>query len=388
MRSEDLGMKKFFLLSAILTFNLFIFSPFNFSNAETLEQQKLEQEKKLLDAEAEKAKQAAQSLELKINSVSEVKRTLDDEAAAATLDYDNKQAALDKTLAEIDANEKKLAEIKKDYDIRQKIFQKRVRDIYINGQISYIDVLFGAKDFADFLTRMDLLRRILIQDSDLVTSLLNFQMQVQEISTQLEADKKVQENLTLQAERAKNIKLEKVAAQQEIIDRMQTNLEVFNQQYDEKMAAAKQIQNLIEEYQRRQEEMQSFVSGSGSMILPVAGNITDNFGWRTHPIFNRQIFHNGIDIGADYGEPIHAAQSGTVISAGWVDGYGNTVMINHGGGVVTLYGHNQSLAVNAGQSVSQGQVIAYCGSTGNSTGPHCHFEVLVNDEPVDPQTYL
>ena len=375
-------MKKFF---AILLAGIFFATA---ADAETLEEQKLQQEKNILDTEAEKARQAAQSLELKINSVSEVKRTLDEEAAAATLDYNNKQAALEKTLSEISANEKKLAEIKKEHSARQKIFQKRVRDIYINGQISYIDVLFGAKDFSDFLTRMDLLRRILMQDADLVTSLLEFQTQVQEIGQQLESEKKVQENLTLQAERAKNIKLEKVAAQQEIISRMQTDLEVFNQQYDEKMAAAKEIQNLIEEYQRRQEASQSFVSGSGSMIFPVAGTITDTFGWRTHPIFNRQIFHNGIDIGAEYGEPIHAAQSGTVISAGWIDGYGNTVMINHGGGVVSLYGHNQSLAVSAGQSVSQGQVIAYCGSTGNSTGPHCHFEVLVNDEPVDPQNYL
>ena len=373
-------MKKFLTLLLILNFLLCVEV-----NAETVEEQKLQQEKKILDAEAEKAKQAAQSLE---NSVSEVKRTLDEEAAAATLDYDNKQATLNKTLSEISANEKKLAEVKKDHENRQKIFQKRVRDIYINGQISYIDVLFGAKDFADFLTRMDLLKRILIQDSDLVTSLLEFQTQVEEIGKQLDADKKVQENLTLQAERAKNVKLEKVAAQQEIINRMQTDLEVFNQQYAEKQAASQEIQNLIEEYQRRQAAAQSFVSGSGSMIFPVAGSITDNFGWRTHPIFNRQIFHSGIDIGAEYGEPIHAAQSGTVLSAGWIDGYGNTVMIDHGGGVVSLYGHNQSLAVNVGQSVTQGQVIAYCGSTGNSTGPHCHFEVLVNNEPVDPQTYL
>ena len=375
-------MKKFF---AIMLAGIFFASAVN---AETLEEKKLQEEKNILDTQAEKAKQAADSLELKIKSVSEVKRGLDEEAAAATLDYDNKQAALNKTLSEIEANEKKLAEIKKDYDTRHKILEKRVRDIYINGQISYIDVLFGAKDFADFLTRMDLLRRILIQDSDLVTSLLEFQSQVQELGQQLEADKKVQEDLTLQAERAKNTKLEKVAAQQDIINRMQTDLEVFNQQYDEKMAAAKEIQNMIEEYKRRQDASQSFVSGNGSMIFPVEGTITDNFGWRTHPIFNRQIFHSGIDIGAEYGEPIRAAQSGTVISAGWIDGYGNTVMINHGGGVVSLYGHNQSFAVSAGQSVSQGQVIAYCGSTGNSTGPHCHFEVLVNDEPVDPNNYL
>ena len=375
-------MKKFF---AIMLAGIFFASAVN---AETLEEKKLQEEKNILDTQAEKAKQAADSLELKIKSVSEVKRGLDEEAAAATLDYDNKQDALNKTLSEIEANEKKLAEIKKDYDTRHKILEKRVRDIYINGQISYIDVLFGAKDFADFLTRMDLLRRILIQDSDLVTTLLEFQSQVQELGQQLEADKKVQEDLALQAERAKNTKLEKVAAQQEIINRMQTDLEVFNQQYDEKMAAAKEIQNMIEEYKRRQDASQSFVSGNGSMIFPVEGTITDNFGWRTHPIFNRQIFHSGIDIGAEYGEPIRAAQSGTVISAGWIDGYGNTVMINHGGGVVSLYGHNQSFAVSAGQSVSQGQVIAYCGSTGNSTGPHCHFEVLVNDEPVDPNNYL
>lgn len=351
-------------------------------------QQKLVEEKAILDAQAEKAKQAAETLQIKLNSVSEVKRGLDEEAAAATLDYENKQAALDKTLAEIAANEKKLAQIQADYAAHHKILEKRVRDIYINGQISYLDVLFGAQDFADFLTRMDLLSRILTQDTNLITALLDNQTTVQQITVELQADKKSQENLTMQAERAKNLKLEKVAAQQDIINKMQTDLEVFNQQYNEKMAAAVEIQNLIEEYQRRQESTQSYVTGSGSMIFPVAGQITDNFGWRTHPIFNRQIFHSGIDIGAEYGEPILAAQSGNVIHAGWIDGYGNTVMISHGGGVVSLYGHNQSLAVNVGQSVSQGQVIAYCGSTGNSTGPHCHFEVLVNDEPVDPNTYL
>ena len=376
-------MKKFF---AIFLAGIFFVTAV--VNAETSEEKKLKDAKTTLDNEAEKAKKAAETLQIKINSVSEVKRGLDEEAAAATLDYENKQAALEKTLSEISANEKQLAEIKKNYEQRNKIFQKRIRDIYINGQISYLDVIFGAKDFGDFLTRMDLLKRIVLQDSELIENLLEYQEQVQELGQKLSADKKRQENLALDAERAKNVRLEKVSKQQEIINRMQTDLEVFNRQYDEKMAASKEIQNMIEEYQRRRTQTQSFVSGSGSMIMPVTGTITDNFGWRMHPILNKQIFHNGIDIGAEYGTEIHAAQSGTVISAGWVDGYGNTVMIDHGGGVVTLYGHNQSFAVSAGQTVTQGQVIAYCGSTGNSTGPHCHFEVLVNDEPVDPNTYL
>ena len=129
-------------------------------------------------------------------------------------------------------------------------------------------------------------------------------------------------------------------------------------------------------------------AGGGGMIWPISGPITSEFGWRTHPIFGNARFHSGLDIGGDYGLPIHAAQSGVVIEAGWIGGYGNTVMIEHGGGIVTLYGHNESLAVGVGQHVNQGDVIAYCGSTGNSTGPHCHFEVRLGGEPVSPWDYL
>jgi murein DD-endopeptidase MepM/ murein hydrolase activator NlpD len=98
--------------------------------------------------------------------------------------------------------------------------------------------------------------------------------------------------------------------------------------------------------------------------------------------------HEGIDLGAAYGTPIHAAAAGTVIYAGWMEGYGNLVIIDHGGGLATAYGHQSSIAVANGQSVSQGQVIGYVGSTGHSTGPHLHFEVRVNGAPVDPLGYL
>ena len=377
-------MKKF--LTSLLAFSLLTGAV----NAATLEQEKSE-----YDRQAEKAKQAAESLQIKIESVSEVKRGLDEEAAAAILDYDNKQAALDKTLAEIELNEQKLSNLHSEYEDKQKIFQKRVKDIYINGQISYVDVLFGARDFGDFLTRMDLLKRVILRDSELVTSLVNYQNEVREIVNALDAEKIVQEELTMKAEQAKNIKLEKVAAQQEIIDKMQTDREYYNRQYDEMMAASQEISRMIEENRIKAQEAQSqaqsaqgYVSNSDKMILPVSGEITSPFGWRTHPIFGTQRYHSGMDIGADYGDEIHAAQSGTVIVAGWIDGYGNTVMVDHGGGIVSLYGHNQSLAVNVGQSVKQGQVIAYCGSTGNSTGPHCHFEVRLHGEPVSPQDYL
>ena len=391
-------MKKFFISVAVLA--LMTATVF----ADELEDQKADYE-----AAAEEAKIKSDAIQMKIDSVSELKRVLDEEAAVAVADYDEKQGALDETVERMEENSLKLLETQRDYEKKHAVLEKRVRDIYINGQISYVDVLFGAQDFSDFLTRMDLLKRVIAQDSDLVGAVLDYQNEIIEIGKQLEADKRIQEDLAKKAELAKNIKLEKVARQQALIDRMNNDKEVYDRQYDEMMAASAEVTKLIEQkrYQEqvaamqaeraRQAQQQSTYQdngqvvesfGGGGMIWPVSGEITSPFGWRTHPIFGTQRFHSGLDIGADYGVPIVAAQSGVVIEAGWIGGYGNTVMIDHGGGIVSLYGHNQSLAVDVGQTVSQGQVISYCGSTGNSTGPHCHFEVRLNGEPVSPYDYL
>ena len=121
---------------------------------------------------------------------------------------------------------------------------------------------------------------------------------------------------------------------------------------------------------------------SAGLIWPVQGPVTSPFGWR----WGRM--HEGIDIGVPYGTPIHAAASGRVIYAGWMDGYGNLVAIDHGRGLSTAYGHQSRIAVSNGQTVSQGQVIGYVGCTGHCFGPHLHFEVRINGTPVDPMGYL
>lgn len=386
-------MKKFLslILAAMLTAG-------TLANAATLESQKSKYEN-----EAQQAKRKSDLIQDKIDSVSEVKRVLDEEADVAVADYEEKQAALDETVERIEENEIKLQSAEEDFQKKHAVLEKRVRDIYINGQISYLDVLFGAQDFGDFLTRMDLLKRVMIQDSALVNDVLTYKNEIEEVGKQLEADKKIQVELTDRAEVAKNIKLEKVAKQQALIDRMKNDKAVYDRQYDEMMAASKEIEQMIRQrksnsssqnYQPNRRKSSGDNSGgyvqseSGNMIWPIKGPITSPFGWRTHPIFGNQRFHSGLDIGGDYGMEIHAAKSGVVTHAGWIGGYGNTVMIDHGGGIVTLYGHNQSLAVSVGENVRQGQVIAYCGSTGNSTGPHCHFEVRLNGEPVSPYNYL
>ena len=119
-------------------------------------------------------------------------------------------------------------------------------------------------------------------------------------------------------------------------------------------------------------------------IMPTQGTITSNFGYRIHPIFGTEKYHSGTDIGVDYGTPIKASNYGLVIYSGWYGGFGNTVILSHAEGVYTLYGHNSELKVNEGDIVRQGQVVALAGSTGYSTGPHCHFSMWINNSLVDP----
>jgi murein DD-endopeptidase MepM/ murein hydrolase activator NlpD len=121
---------------------------------------------------------------------------------------------------------------------------------------------------------------------------------------------------------------------------------------------------------------------------PVWGEVTDYFGWRTHPVYGTRHFHDGTDFNAGIGTPVAAADSGTVIMAQYYGGYGKTVKIDHGGGVITQYSHLSSYAVDVGQKVEAGQVIAYSGNTGTSTGPHLHFTVIVDGTPVDPLDWL
>ncbi len=129
------------------------------------------------------------------------------------------------------------------------------------------------------------------------------------------------------------------------------------------------------------------VTVSQEAVTPVQGKVTSGFGYRIHPITGQYKLHTGVDINVGYGTPVYAADGGTVILAGWNGGYGNCIVISHGNGITTLYGHLSSIIVSSGQSVSQGQTIGYVGSTGNSTGPHLHWEVAVNGQQVNPLNY-
>jgi murein DD-endopeptidase MepM/ murein hydrolase activator NlpD len=220
----------------------------------------------------------------------------------------------------------------------------------------------------------------------------------QQVLAQAEADAAVAEAVALQAEVTRvlaELELQR-QTQDELRAEMARRTSDWENQVAELAAADAELTAFIQaEQARRAAESQaagalapaSATSAQGFQ-WPIAGRIGSPFGYRVHPIFGTRRLHTGVDIGAPSGTPIHAAKAGVVIHAGWRGGYGNTVMVEHEGGVVTLYAHMTRTASAVGQTVLGGDVIGYVGSTGNSTGPHLHLEVRVGGQPVDPAPYL
>lgn len=311
--------------------------------------------------------------------------------------------------AELDEATRKLQAIKKEQDqvnlqikqlqeeiqkaevqlrARQAILNKRVRVIYMHGQLSYIEVILGANSFSDFANRLELLKRIIRSDFNLIQEIQQRKAAIEAKKVEIEKEKARLDELASEAQKVQDEVKAKKAEQQRVLAHARTQQDAAKQMEADLIARSNEIRQIIQSRMQQNSGSDQIVHGNGTFIWQCNGPITSPFGYRTHPIFGTTIYHSGIDIGVDYNTPIHAADGGTVILAGWCGGYGNAVIIDHGNGLQTLYGHNTSVAVSEGQTVSQGQVIAYSGSTGYSTGPHCHFEVRRNGEAVDPMGYL
>lgn len=306
-------------------------------------------------------------------------------------------ANIAQTTADLQAAQAKLLQ-------RQKILNQRIRTIYMHGQLNYLEVIMGSHSFSDFANRVELLKRIIRSDFNLINEIEAQKQAIEIKKAQLEAQKKELDQLESQAQQKKNEIAAHQAERQAVLQKAQNDKATAVQMEQDLQSASAEIQARI---QAREQALQAaaaaaaqssggsggdaggnVVVGSGVFSWPVSGPITSPFGYRVHPIFGTTIFHSGIDIGVPEGTVVHAADAGTVISSGWLGGYGYAVIIDHGNGLQTVYGHNSSLLVSEGQSVSKGQPIAYSGQTGYATGPHVHFEVRVNGSPVDPMGYL
>ena len=335
-----------------------------------------------------------------IGSVSEQLRQIEEQLRQATAELGTIKEQRVAVENDITLNERQLAEAQKRLEGRESVFYKRVRDIYINGRLSYLDVVIGSKDFSDFANRLEVLKRIIDSDITLINEIKKERADIEAHKQKLEADRAKLVELE-KAALAKQAEIEQKKAERNVVlQKAQNDRATAMQAIEELNASSAQVSAMLKERQAAraaaaaaasaaaqssggQGASDNWVQGTGQLGWPVSGEITSPYGYRVHPIY-----HSGIDIGVDEGTPVHAADGGVVVWSGWMGGYGYAVVIDHGNGLSTLYGHNSELAVDEGQSVAKGQVISYAGSTGNSTGPHVHFEVRVNGDPVDPMGYL
>jgi murein DD-endopeptidase MepM/ murein hydrolase activator NlpD len=275
------------------------------------------------------------------------------------------------------------------------VLNRRLVDIYESDDPTTLDILFGSRSVQDAIDRVQALSEINAQDRAVSAAVAHAKAEVtaarkktKRLRATVSAETAVIRARTAQTQAVRD---ELVGASNDLSSSKQQKLQDLStltasergeaEEIDALQASSARIAAAIRAAQAKNSGPTQTPSNAG-LIWPVQGPVTSPFGWR----WGRM--HEGIDIGAGYGTPIHAAAGGTVIYCGWEEGYGNFVVLDHGGNLATAYGHQSSIAVTCGQQVSQGDVIGYVGCTGHCFGPHLHFEVRVNGNPVDPLGYL
>ncbi len=321
------------------------------------------------------AKSKRESLDVEISN-------LETELYALNAQIAENEAAVQEITAELEAAEKN-AEAYED------TFKERVRVMYERKNVSFLSILFGSKSFADLLKRAEMVAQIVQYDKTVMRQMADAQAKIEEKKTALEEAGKAVE---LSREIVQT-KYDELDANKKALSTVISSLQADEASYRAVLDEADAAENALRDEIRK-------LTSSGSSPAPAAAEgqfawptpstkyITSPYGTRYHPVQKRMKTHTGIDIGAGHGASIVAAATGTVLRAGWNSGYGNYIVIDHGGGIQTLYGHCSALLVQSGQSVVRGDQIALVGSTGVSTGPHLHFEVLKNGAYTDPMSYF
>ena len=330
------------------------------------------------------------------------------------------EADLFSTTQRLVATQANLDDTRQELAANQEIFEDRARATYMyGGGSAWAGLLLGVEDFGEFERGMKYARTMLVDDQRRMERISGLETKIERTAADLRIlQERRAEQRTIDAQRrdtAAAIVAEheavtaKVNAEADkrrlLVAKLESDRRSYVAMVQELESQGEQLETRLAEIAaaaraRAEAERQAAIQENvpvpsiaapeptGVFVWPASGPTTSSYGWRTHPIFGTRRFHAGIDIGAGYGAPIVAADSGVVVSAGDMGGYGYATVIDHGGGLATMYAHQSSLQVSAGQSVSRGQVIGAIGSTGYSTGPHLHFEVRVNGATRDPMAYL
>lgn len=325
------------------------------------------------------------NLTYKANQTEKQIQQLTHQISAAEIDLDKKEKAYAKAQEDVTIIKEEVEDKQAELEGRQEALRKRVRSIYEEGQVSYLEVIFQSTDISDFISRIEYLGCLVENDQVILGDIRTQKIELEEKKELLIAKKDEAAKLKEQAEAAK-IYLASSKSQKEVaLIENKKDQEALLIQIDKLEKDSKALESKIRDLQKKNKGINGSIS-----IWPTPGYkyITSPFGYRFHPITRKNSLHTGVDIGAPYGAKIISAGAGIVIFSGWYGAYGNAVIIDHGNGLSTLYGHMSSRAVATNKAVVPGQTIGYVGSTGWSTGPHLHFEARKDGVPTSPMVYF
>lgn len=346
------------------------------------DQRRIAEEKKdtIKDIAANKVKKSEYEREI---------MTLDAELVALSKEIDAAEAAIDALVVQIIDAKKAIADAIARLKERQTYLESRLCDIYVNGDITMLDVFFSAASFDEFIVLYDMVERIMVQDKEVLDAIAAELDLIEKKEAELQKAKDGEEFILAELE-TKNEELSHLqSAKTKAVNDLNMSITQLAAKYEALEAADKEVEELIKKELASRPKVAYF---GGTFIWPLPSNYTSinsDYGMRFHPILKRNIMHTGIDLGAPGGTEIYAVGAGEIIFRGWLGGYGQAVMIDHGGGIVTLYAHMSRFGqYNEGDIVVQTNVIGYVGSTGQSTGNHLHFEVRKDGSHIDPHNDL
>ena len=378
-------MKKRFVTIITIFVLLFCFYSFSVSNADTLgdQQQQIKEQKEQAEQKLEYVKEELSSRLVKIQE-------LEDNIQKSQNEIDGMEEELSTLQTKVEETTQKLKVVQNNYEENEKLLEERLVVLYETGDVAFIDILLRSASLIDFLSNYYTIEQIVQNDTELLETIEKERAEVESTKTQLEEQKANLKILKAKKEQAKIV--------------LQNSKTIQENELNQLTEEEKQLQENIQNYKAEEQRIENLIKlasndyvyngeyKGGVMAWPVAKSgtyITSDYGIREHPIQGIIKQHTGIDIGnAGFGAPVIAAADGVVSMASYYGGYGNCVMINHGNGVSTLYGHGQKILTTVGTEVKKGDLIMEVGSTGNSTGPHLHFEVRINGTPVDPKPYV
>lgn len=311
------------------------------------------------------------------------------------LDYKSQMTDLSEKLdtlqTSIDEARQALSVVEADYNEKEELLKERLVAMYESGETTYLDVLLSSRNIVDFISGYYLITELVKYDNELIEEVETKKNEIEVTEAKLEKEETEIKLLKSKKEQTTIILQNTITMQENEVAKLSEQERNLQQEISQYKVEQSQIEAAIQAATNNMADFSIQYTG-GTMLWPVAISgtyITSGYGVREHPIQGISKMHTGIDIGnATYGSPVVAAADGVVTYAGWLGGYGNCVMINHGDGIVTLYGHGQKILTELYKEVKQGDLIMEVGSTGNSTGPHLHFEVRVNGSTVQPLNYV